>query len=307
MNARTLLLTPWLLAALAAPALAQVAAPSLLPVNPFVDAASYYTALDFVTLNPAAMQWGAPSRIGAAALEVTRDEGTGSDLNFAGEAYGARGVWERFSLAAEASSVKDDEASFDYTQDTTFYGLAAQPFGWLALGASQYEAKIDDGGNATTDTIGAYGVSLRLSEMFFVGYTSGRETLDSYQLTEKVSRDVRAFGVGFRRGGSFNVHAEYYSFYRAPYKINGGYRAKDQADVGVLELGLGSLVAGYRAFRYENKSDSEKSDGQQVSLAWAPASGFTLGAHLATSTDKNADGSKKADEEVRTISVGWQF
>ena len=79
---------------------AQVAVPPVNPAMPDIAAPPGQVQAGFVTLNPAATQWGAPSRVGLGIVQAeTGGEGQ-KTVDFEGRYVGLRLVGEIFSVAA---------------------------------------------------------------------------------------------------------------------------------------------------------------------------------------------------------------
>lgn len=154
------------------PAAGQVAAPSLTPFS-------------FVTENPAAMQWGSPSRIGAGYSQgqsVTNPASPDHD-NFSGQEGGARLVGSLFSLALDASQLQSDNKPNNNQSEftNTARGALGVRLGkHVALGIGQADEQIQSPGASAPTRVTLqtpqYGVSLRLDEWFFLGGALGTES-----------------------------------------------------------------------------------------------------------------------------------
>lgn len=303
-----------------AAAQAQVAAPSIVPALPtFFESPGLATA-EFVTLNPAAIQWGGPTRIGVSHSDSKRDE-SGSHRDFGAQAGGFRLVFQNTAIAAETSRFYDRERNRKQNFETSSGAVSFKPFDWLAVGGGLGNGRRDEVVPPTDNTrktqVSSYGASVRIGEMFFVGAAAGMDQLDKTDRSTtpatktEEARPFQIYGVGIRRGGPVTFHIEYYTVHREPYEFGTAKKEDVTAGVGVAELNWAGVLVGYRGFALESKDtgSKEKTTGAQYTLGWAPASGFAILAHLITADVKD-DSSGTAvtiKKETRSASVVYQF
>ncbi|MBI3992512.1 MAG: hypothetical protein HY342_04510 [Candidatus Lambdaproteobacteria bacterium] len=299
--------------------LAQVAAPSLLPLNPMlavnndVDTDGPEIGAGFVTLNPAAMQWSGYSLIGAGGLEGSekREGADPIDQNSTGSFYGVRGVWEYLSLAAEGVNFESGKSAARITMDTVNVALAGQAWDWIALGASQSNitARFTSGGvtlGKFDSVINTVGTSLRIGEYFYVGAASGEEFLHA---PEEAVRPVKSYGVAFRNEGELRMHLEYYKNDKDPLDFGNGPDSEEHSGTGVLELGWGSFVLGYRLFDRDRDEAgvNKKFVGATASVGWVSQSGLAILLHGHRGTSTQGAGSDPLNNEYQAVSVAWAF
>ena len=189
---------------------AQVAAPAL---NPY----------SFVTDNPAVMQWGTPSRIGASYAQAqTVTDPTSVTDNFDGMGVGGRYVGPRFSAAADYTRL--DSSNTPYNTGAEYHEIAQAALGvrlgdHLALGIGQQNdtqrVPAQPGVSAVRHNheTPQVGLSIRLGEWFFLGGSDGTESSKFEDLAASTnnmntSRDVYTYGAGIRTGGSILTHCE---------------------------------------------------------------------------------------------------
>jgi hypothetical protein len=299
--------------------LAQVAAPSLLPVNPMlavnseIDSDGPEFRAGFVTLNPAAMQWGGYSYVGAGAVQGSeKREGTNPiDQDSSGNFYGARGVWEYLSLAAEGIGFEGGEADSRINLDVANAALAGQAWNWIALGAgySAVNARLSSNGvtlGKFDSTIRTVGTSLRFGEYFYVGAASGEEILHE---PKEAVRGVKSYGVAFRNDGEVRMHLEYYKNDKEALDFGNGPDAEEHSGTSVLELGWGSFVLGYRLFDREREDSGGTKNfvGATLSVGWVSQSGLAILLHGHRGESTQSVSSDALIGEYQAVSVAWAF
>jgi len=310
---------PVILAALvmiAGTAQAQVAAPSLVPTAPRVlDPTSVPAEANFTPANPAAMQWGAPSRVGIGTLRsrLTSDAPNTDDLTYQGNYGGARLVGESLSLGAEVASISEVESTFALDNSSANAALAAQFGGWMAFGVGYASNTIEFGNSTDESTTPSGGVSLRLGESFFVGGALGEQSLshsddDPLSPDFEASRRVEWYGVGFRTGGDVLFHAEINVENRRHYEINGresgGYRVQQ----GVLELNVWNILLAARAGSVDTKIKGKSPLGYTAAdIGWAPLQGLALMLHVERLQDDDTASGYTDTFETTAASVAYQF
>ena len=197
------------------PALAQVATSEVAPVRAEVhDPTMVAPSVGFVPVNPAALQWGAPSRWGLgqirAETEYTPLGLESQTIRYKGMYGGFRKTGEGFSFAGETIDLSDTTtagweadwniisgaASFQAGENFTF-GI-----GLTRVGNSR--------GFTTTDTSTTLlGMSARVSRSIFAGLALGTENIEIGENSS--DRGVQIYGAGMRGGSSSSQwHLEAY-------------------------------------------------------------------------------------------------
>ena len=312
----TVLLTISLLFGLHRLAWAQVAAPSLFPS-------------EFVTTNPAAMQWGGPSRAGIIVGEGrTTDDPQASNGTTRIGAAGFRGVWDSFAIAAEGARGETTSGDVDTVLEQTQGAVSLRVLDSLALGAVYQESSFSEeqptGFDIAVDsTLTAYGASLRVAEFLFLGYGQGRESID-VEFTFPASstpafsdeRDVRVYGAGIRAGSNFRIHVEAYKIEWdsiaigavPPLTFQSSEIDERVEEVGILEIGWGSLIIGARAGTERNISDDETTHSVAYAIGLAPMSGWALVyQYEVEETKDDATGDIQEKSELQAVALVYQF
>ena len=308
---RILLVSIVFLTGTAGLASAQVAAPSLLPN-------------EYTTPNPAIIQWGAPSRVGGGygEQEVTDDPSTG-DLTHTQSIVGFRGVWESFALAGQVAQFETKSGPVDESVEQSTIEGSLRITDWLSIGALNqrldFSQRQVDGSKFTADsTIMAYGVSLKLAEIFFLGYAQGTDEVDvefttgpptPITFSGSDTREVRLFGAGIRAGSEMRLHAEVYQIEFDPIEIPAlSLKAEEVSEsVAVLEVAWGNLVAGVTLTQTENKSDDEDTEKAAYALGWAPMSGLAFIYEIEESETTDSTDAVVKKTRAQGLSVVWQF
>ncbi|MBI3993581.1 MAG: hypothetical protein HY342_09920, partial [Candidatus Lambdaproteobacteria bacterium] len=223
---------PWIagllglaLLAMGAPggASAQIAVPRLMPAGPTLfDPGSVPDSAGVVPLNPAALQWAAPSTAGGGGARTdsiwTAPPRTPAEPTFHSFYGGGRWVGESFSIGAETVQLQDLEDALDVRASSNRAAAAVQFADMLALGLGYTSASVlhtpfttDSVSDAVT--VQEAGISLRLSESWFLGGSIGRETnsrtaVHFSDAEWNVDRDVAQYALGYRQGGSVLLHIE---------------------------------------------------------------------------------------------------
>ena len=78
----------------------------------------------FTTPNPAAMQWGAPSRAGIGQIDGTRENKINdSTSDITGVYGGLRYVADKGSIAVESTRLESTSSNYDFSESSTELGL----------------------------------------------------------------------------------------------------------------------------------------------------------------------------------------
>jgi len=288
---------------------AQVAAPELTPFS-------------FVTVNPAAMQWGKPSRIGAAytKAELVTDPATTTD-KFEGGAAGLRLVERQFSGAIDYSRLDSTSKPYGQTEyDEVVRAALALSLGKqisLGIGQTNEQTETIGGFGPVRDTIETplYGLTLRFGEGFFLGGAGGKESVKHVDLTFSranytTTRDAYMYGAGIRTAGEYvQAHFEYYVVDRGNYaesRLTGG---RENSRTGVAELGFSDFLIGYAGTHTERESGFPVTDESRVDIGFVPQRGFSLLGRGRFTRDTYPAGSfiSSRNTAAYTIAIVYQF
>lgn len=274
-------------------ALAQVAAPRLIPV--------------FVSDNPAVIQLGGPSRIGAARFdtesEITNTSttpATVTDAESSGFLAGLRLVGDSISFAAQLVNLEGTEGNtLKLEFDITSVALAIPIGDFLTLGAGRETAdiKFESTVPAFLDfesSTNLFGVTLRLGGVFFLGAAFGNETLKVTQTVPAIpvlnfeaefERDHKRFGAAIYDNEGVKWHLEYAVMIKESDRddVTGFQIEKSEEKSGIIEVNAGGFLLGFRSKTLEESDDSvlpavisitEKT--KEINLGWVPESGWAL-------------------------------
>ncbi|MDH4225746.1 MAG: hypothetical protein OEW12_08885 [Deltaproteobacteria bacterium] len=283
---------------------AQVAVPSIITATD-----------DFVTNNPAAIQWGTPSRVGLSSINMAGQEDdkvTGikvpsSNFSVSGYNLGARIVKEHFAFAVQTSQLKVGvKAAPAYSQNISAPALALSVDigGMAAIGVGQgqlIKATKDTGKDESeTTTTPMVGVSFKLANVIYLGAATGNDTLafrDKLAPANDVDakRPFNTYGLGLRGGDKdFMYHIEYDADFRKDYSIskpaNSKADLKEVTRTGVAEIVVKNIALGLEGSekRTDNQPDNYTlSRTAAYRVGWSPMEGFAL--TYAKSVEKEND------------------
>ncbi|MCZ6843727.1 MAG: hypothetical protein O7G32_12955 [SAR324 cluster bacterium] len=194
---------------------AQVAVPKLAPLAPQINSNEFAPRAFFVTLNPAAMQWGTPSRLGGGTFkgEIKNiSPGTIQTTFFDGNYGGLRLVGENVSFAAQTISLKVDPPTIQERKSQAA-AIAFQIGQEWAFGLSGTSAERTlPALTLESDTVDL-GLSWRVNESFFMGLSLGRQTRTNPGAGSS-SRGVAKAGIAYRDGGDVQWHFEVFGIFR---------------------------------------------------------------------------------------------
>lgn len=321
------------LALFALPAVGQVAAPSLVTLRPEIvnPRALEPDASSFTGLNPATMQWGFPSRFGYGQLESRRqsdDPPKSVDEEYAGSYGGFRWVTSYGTLGGDALDVHDREANLSLNRSASNGALsipydAGLAFG-AAVGSSRFTFRVpppvpppgpqDFEKRADRTTVG---VSFRWWEMVFLGIAVTREQREHKDLLNptapviKSNRNIERYGLGFRKGGTLQMHLEY--FVENKDTVSTSQPTPDDKDeqrqTWVAEFSLWGLLAAYRASTVERPDEDRSYDVVSYDAGWSPTSGLSILVHLTEARERKKNIPVPFDimNRTRSIAVAWLF
>lgn len=307
---------------------AQVAVPTLNPISSF-------SGIGPIS-NPAAQQWGAPSRVvvGATSGTSESDDGTTTDdFDISGTRIGARVVGETLALGGEVKSaeITGDIGVFDVesVRSSADFAISGLIGDFLALGIGlqsqqeTFEATVGSttfADETTTQSMPVFGASLKIGDSIFLGGAAGMEKIvfeDNLDSTNDYDgeRQVVRYGAGFRSSeGAFR--AEYYVDIREPISVTIGTVDVDIEEsvttVASVEVVFANILLGVILANSEVDSGGDvlEISSTTASIGWVPMDGLTVVANLFSETDTNT--STTPDDTVRTttlttIAVGWMF
>jgi hypothetical protein len=283
---------------------AQVAVTELTPAAPryfFSDALGIASAT-VTPDNPAAVQWGAPSRVafGVFRLNETDPSTPGSDQTFKGKFLGFRGVGERWGFGIESLTAERDTATFKESASSA--QLSYQVIPGLALGGGLERSKQDTGANTDTLKGRTFGLSVNLNKFFYLGYAMGTETLDTGAGTSG-SRDTTLIGVAVRTEGSVRWHLAWDELDKDDY--NGSVSGKGfDATMLTVQAGLGNWLLGGQRFKLEGKSASLDVRSTVFDVGWAPEKGLTVTGRLAKS-ETTTGGTVTKKDDLRAVNIAY--
>lgn len=301
--------------AFAEPARAQVAAPSMLPD-------------EFVTPNPAAMQWDDGSRAGISYAQTTVDASSG-DYDTATQRAGLLALWSWGGLAAELEHEEDTEGDVEREADIQRGALSLMPLNWLAVGGLAQNAEFSQSDLSgftldATSEIRALGGSVRLLDVIYLGYAQGQDSGEfdiafgpstPAEIDFADTRDVRAWGLALRGGKMWRYHLEYYSIEFDPFEFPSnvffpeGVEIDEHRDsTAVVEIGWRSIVVGARLTEVDEESNKRDIHIQRYSVAWVPAGVLGLVYSYENSETEDQDtGDWIEDQQTHSLSLVYLF
>lgn len=299
----------------AATAQAQVAVSELVPSAPrIIDPTQLIPSASFVTPNPAAMQWGAPSRWGGGVISGDRQQTAptaGGVTDYGGIYAGARFVGDTLTVGGYLIEYSDDTNAFNLDADWNVLagGVAFQSGDRVAFGLSTERADNTAGGASQDFNTINLGISFMATSKIFLGLALGTEDIDA--AGESGDRSVQKYGVGYRSGGQAQTHLEAYIIDREDNPQFGSSVYSDSVEkVIVAEAVIGSFLLGasYAII-------SQDRNGQEISVitfdvGWAPKSGLSLLYHQeSAATESNASGAAPTETDTSTsaVSIAWSF
>ena len=299
----------------------QVAVPSLAPASPRVGNPTLRVGVNglsipdagFVPENPAAMQWGEPSRFGMGQFNAESEHnafGAPVKNDYDGFYAGLRWVTEVLSFGAEI--VNMEESQNIYKGDITNAALAFPMNEFVALGAALNNADEEYFDDTDFTARPEVGLAVNLDDRFFIGLVIARDVLIHEDGTNpnndfNSDRGVQKLGLGFRSGrrGGKIWHLEYYTITREPHENAAGIEfAQTDSQTVVIELIWQDLLIGFTSTDY----DVDNTDGtvQTLDLGWVPKKGISLLGHIEQNTIE-ADFGVKYESSAAALSLAFQF
>jgi hypothetical protein len=251
---------------LASAAHAQVAVPGMEPGAPryTIQPERGYNGATITPDNPAALQWGGPSRVVAGYLKDDADMlGTADD----GKGYllGFRGVWERLGLGLEQLRVVKNGGAFE---DDSSVQLSVRVFDFLSLGVGKERAHHDSVGSFTQIDETDYGLSLRLARVFYVGYAKGTHDYSASGVFTPDSRDVTQYGVALRTEGAWRWLLSYDRMKKEYFAV-GGSPGMD-SKTSTIQLLTANWLLGIAQSQVADLGFTLETKTRYLDLGWVP-------------------------------------
>jgi hypothetical protein len=302
---------------------AQVAVTDLLPGTiSFTDPMALgLNQATYTPDNPAALQWGTASLIGAGGLKSKIGSGQpGPSPQYMGNFAGARWIGQDAAAALDYHGVNDDKDAprLDYTEGNGQLAFRVLSFLSFGVGVGKVSAEDDSALQEVTSQLA--GVSLNLGDWFYVGYAGGKDELAVFPKVAgapfnslRVNRDVNLYGVAIRTSGTVRFYLE----------ASGGNRknfaspllpAQDQGGVetstGAVQLAVWNIVVGFADTTYRLK-DQQDSDIERrtYDLGWVREHGIALTARLIELSERRFDPATGQKPEVtsRTVAAAASY
>lgn len=296
------------LLAMAGTAMAQVAAPTLGPVN-------------FPNLyrqnNPATSPWRAHGYAGATVARVEMEaagapvspaaKGSGKqfDLNLVGQQFGLEVSRFDFSASVDASLGGGDLA---LANTSVLAGMRIGDVVGIGLGHERQEDNSSTGPGPDEDLTLA-GVNLRLFGVLFLGAAGGTVKATDPSGVE-FDQPLMRYGIGLVFGDANRFHAEWFHESKDAFQdlALGLTRDGRNTDGATVEALLGSFLFGYHARNSETVDTVGTVFGKEkwrtYSVGWYPSAGLSLGA-FATNVDITGGGPDQV--KFSGVALGWAF
>jgi hypothetical protein len=284
----------------------QFAAPSIVPSS-------------FTADNPAVVKWGSPSAIGlgGGTQKFTTDPKT-QDVNYTEGNAGLRLVGETLALGLAAQHVADTTAGISDTIDYGAVDIGLQTGNSLAWGLGYNSAKEVQNHTTIQFSQPTFGISIRLAELWFIGAVGGQETVKFTDTTGlftnfQVQRNTFGGGVGFRRGGTVNVHMEVFGLSKAKSDTdNGAFAPAETTTGGTVEFTFWSFLIGASTRHTDIKSGGQftSTDVTTADIGYAPRQGLAITLHGEMDKDKLDPASRPPnfnDTTLGTVQITYQF
>lgn len=288
-------------------------------------------------LNPAAQQWGAPSRIAVGVVRETEKKTPGNPLTAESE-YDNNGsfvvgryVGESWAIGAEGAAAESeltDPDTYEETSDVsaTEVALSGLLGDSLAIGLGTRvtnfteESKVGVLSNEieASSSLPVAGLSLRLWESLFLGGVYGTEAIsidvNGVNLVEE-SRAVTRYAIGVRFGDEANgLRAEYGVETRDAYEVEVSPGVIIDADASwanraSLEVKWVNILLGYEVTntQQDDFGDDIETTDSVTSLGWVPMAGLAVTASVSTKTEDNTTNDDETSTTGTAVAVAWMF
>lgn len=287
---------------------AQVAVPELAPAAPrYYDAGTLgFNSATLTADNPAALQWGMPSRVafGLIELEEQTTAGTTRTSEFSGNYVGGRGVWEGWALGAEHLAV-DEDAPGEGEETATSVHLAFRVLDALALGAGVDQAEASSGTASNEIDSTTFGAAVNVDDQFYVGYALSQDTFEDSAGTS-ADRDASMLGFGVRIESDWRWHFAYDVLDKDPFDDPnpfGGFEATTLTG----QVLAGELLVGVQRVEVDDADGGDAFEATVFDVGWVPESGLTLTGRLADGETTAGAGGVQRTHDHLSVSVGYLF
>lgn len=300
------------------PAQAQVATPQISTGGVRILNSGYptWSQTGIVPENPAAQQFGAPSRVVLGTASASSyDSIDGNSTAGAVGYWGLRVVIERVSLGYETTTLAVTDAgglTQEINDSTTFaFTFPAD----LAFGVSWDRHQKQVGANGYDVDGSNYGFVWRMSENLYLGGAAGKEDgIDLVAPTVVNSRDLWMLGLAYRSSGDFIWRVEYDIIEYANFKNAAGV---DQYAVDLygtntqmlhLEMLRQKTIAAYTWYASKGVTGytANTLSGYNFDVGYAPFEGFSIALRYEFS-EREVAGVRTGRETATSYVVGYQF
>lgn len=301
---------------------AQVAVPNLAPGAPQLGNAFLFdiSTYSFAPDNPAAMQWGSPSRAGGGWIEGSSnvsDPAIGKSDVVRGQYTGLRWVGEDISIAGEKSlldvtfptnSIKEDHHSFAFAFETNNN---------LAIGISSTSGRKDFdllGTNSSLKvTNRTLGFSWKTGENLFLGAAYGKDYAEistAGVATVEAKRPYAMYGMGLRGGGGMIWHMEVTQIVKHSYLDTVGNHVAEgygyKLSQGTLTFGFWNMIFGGSVYQLKaDQATGPTVKGTVLDGGWAPPIGLTITGRW--ESNKMTNSTFANEERIISTIVTYQF
>jgi hypothetical protein len=302
-----LLLAAALIAVLAVPAAAQVAAPDLVPAA-YRTHFFMFPGYDSATItpdNPAALQWS-NTLVAVGVINQHFENPLGSPLPAHGTFGGARLVWSRVAIGGEYVDLQNRGGN-RYERIHNEH-LALKLSDWLSLGVAHDFTHVSTFPSTfieTTSTL--YGVSLRLGGVLYIGAAKGG---DRYRNDggQEARRGARMYGIALHTEGDWRWHVAYDVISRDDFYSGGTLLGWDlttrnytvQTIAHGLLVGLGYNVPSQPTFFTYAPTET-------LDLGWVPAKDGLTVSLRASKSESHSPGSVFARDKTYSAAIGQVF
>jgi len=298
---------------------AQVAVPDLVPGGVrIMDSRFPIVPLgSAVPANPAALQWGAPSRISVAGLQGDKnDVNDGNADSYHGTYVGLRWIRPQVALAAEALDFFVDfpgapAPHLEKKQSSLALSFTTPDSLAWGISSSSLSTKTISPPGGAIDTLDSqswtFGLSWRLGENFFIGGGYGKDEDDfTGVFTGSGRRAHNMVGLGLRGGGNLIWHLEVDSFHRDDYDVVGPQPAGYDLNVVTAEGILGNWLLSVSAHDASALVVNDTVSGYVIDIGYAPLTGLTVTWRFEHDVHKQG-ATQLSTEEANTLLISYGF
>jgi hypothetical protein len=255
------LLIPALL--LATSAQAQVAAPDFLPAAPryFLSFAPLINGTTLTPDNPAAQQWGGPSRIVLGTMRLA--ETVGTTVDYSGSYGGGRLVRPGWSAGVDYSDAKGP-SQHERTAGLSLSGLLGDSLA-VGYGYESYQEVI--GADHFKDN--ALGLSWRLGKSFYLGAGASASSYENGLIT--ADRKTTMYGAALRTEGDTRWYIAYDVLDKDDFSNGVLFGVKEST--AALQAAFGGLVIGASQIKIDVKGSGATATEKFFDIGWVPPKG----------------------------------